>query len=78
VNYGVFSACITTYVVLLLSALGLPEPQVAWHRIAATLLGAAVALSVHLPSLRHLARVVEEEEDDEDAEPAVTPVTRSA
>jgi uncharacterized membrane protein YccC len=51
VNYGVFSACITTYVVLLLSALGLPEPEVALHRVEATLAGAAIALSIRLVSI---------------------------
>jgi uncharacterized membrane protein YccC len=48
INYGVFSLCITTYVVLLLSLLNLPEPGVAVRRIEATLVGAAIALAVHL------------------------------
>jgi uncharacterized membrane protein YccC len=52
VNYGVFSVCITTYVVLLLSAIGLPEPDVALHRVEATLLGAVLALAVHVSAIR--------------------------
>jgi uncharacterized membrane protein YccC len=51
VNYGVFSTCITAYVVLLLSALGLPEPEVAAHRVEATLAGALIAVSIHLAAL---------------------------
>jgi hypothetical protein len=47
VNYALFATCITAYVVLLLSALGLPEPIVAWHRVLATLAGAAIALAAH-------------------------------
>lgn len=47
VNYGIFATCITSYVVLLLSLLGLPEPAVAWHRVLATLVGAAIALVAH-------------------------------
>jgi uncharacterized membrane protein YccC len=43
VNYGTFSVCVTSYVAFLLSLEGLPEPQVAGHRIVATLLGGALA-----------------------------------
>jgi hypothetical protein len=46
VNYALFVACATMYVVLLFSMLGLPEPVVAWHRVEATLAGAVVALAV--------------------------------
>lgn len=55
VNYGVFATCITSYVVLLLSLLGLPETSVAWHRVLATLVGAAIALIAHA-RLRRLTR----------------------
>ncbi len=43
VNYGTFSLSVTSYVALLLALLGLPEAEVAVHRITATLLGAAIA-----------------------------------
>ena len=47
-HYALFAVCITAYVVLMLSELGLPELEVAWHRVEATLVGAAIALVVHL------------------------------
>jgi uncharacterized membrane protein YccC len=67
VNYGVFSVCITTYVVLLLSAIGLPEPDVALHRIEATLLGAALALAVHVSAIRW-RRIESEPKEYEDTD----------
>jgi uncharacterized membrane protein YgaE (UPF0421/DUF939 family) len=45
VNYGTFSLSVTSYVAFLLALLGLPEAEVAAHRVAATLLGAAIALA---------------------------------
>jgi hypothetical protein len=45
VNYGTFSLSVTSYVAFLLALLGLPEAQVAVHRVTATLLGAAIATS---------------------------------
>jgi hypothetical protein len=48
VNYAPFVVCATMYVVLLFSNLGLPEPEVAWHRAQATLAGAAVAFLASL------------------------------
>lgn len=47
VNYALFATCITSYVVILLSALGLPDRDVVIHRLEATLAGAAIALLVH-------------------------------
>lgn len=47
VNYALFATCVTSYVVLLLTALHLPEPMVAGHRVLATLAGAGIALAVH-------------------------------
>jgi len=44
VNYGLFSLFITTYVVLLLSLLGLPAPELALHRTLGTSIGGALAL----------------------------------
>jgi hypothetical protein len=56
VNYALFAAWITAYVVLLFSTLGLPEPTIAFHRVLATLAGAAIALVVSLPPTRVVAR----------------------
>jgi hypothetical protein len=60
VNYAIFVACVTGYVVLLFSTLGLPEPIVAVHRILATLVGAAVALAVSLIPIDYSERAVGE------------------
>jgi hypothetical protein len=46
-TYGLLSACVTSYVVFLLSFAGLPEGQVAVARIVATAVGAAIGLAVH-------------------------------
>ena len=56
VNYGIFSACITAYVVLLLSALNLPTLEVAEERLVATMIGAGIALAIHAPPLRFAQR----------------------
>jgi hypothetical protein len=44
VNYGTFSAAVTSYIAFLFSLQGAPEPQVALHRIEATLIGGALAM----------------------------------
>ena len=44
VNYGVFSTCVTAFVVFLFAFEGLPETVVVRHRIVATLAGGAIAL----------------------------------
>lgn len=46
VNFMAFSACLSALIVLMLSASGPPEMQIAWHRVAATALGALLALLV--------------------------------
>jgi len=48
VNYALFVACATAYVVLLFSLIGLPDAIVAVHRVVATVVGATVALIVSL------------------------------
>ena len=48
VNYALFSAAITGYIVFLLSLDQLPGPLVAERRTVATLIGAAIALCVRL------------------------------
>lgn len=45
VNYGTFSASVTSYIAFLLSLQGLPEAEVAAHRIVATLLGGAIGVA---------------------------------
>ena len=44
VNYGTFSLSVTSYVAFLFALIGLPETQVAVHRVIATLLGGAIAI----------------------------------
>jgi hypothetical protein len=51
VNYGVFSVCVTAYIAFLLSFAGLPEKEVALHRIANTTLGGMIALAATITTL---------------------------
>jgi hypothetical protein len=44
VNYGIFSACLTAYIVFLLAFAGLPARAVVWHRTMNTTLGGTLAL----------------------------------
>ncbi len=55
VNYGLFSACITGYIVFLLSLNEIPSPLMAERRFWCTALGAAIAVLIHLYAL-HLLR----------------------
>jgi len=48
-------------------AIGLPEPDVALHRIEATLLGAALALAVHVSAIRW-RRIESEPKEYEDTD----------
>ena len=52
VNYGLFSACITGYIVFLLSLNQIPGPMMAERRAGCTALGAAIAVFIHLYALR--------------------------
>lgn len=52
VNYGLFTACITGYIVFLLSLNQLPGPEIAARRAWCTALGAAIAIIIHLDALR--------------------------
>lgn len=56
VNYALFVACITAYVVLLFAVLKLPEPIIALHRVEATIAGAAIALIVSLIPFQTMLR----------------------
>jgi len=47
VNYATFAICLTSYVVFLLALAGLPEGALIAHRSMNTILGGAIALSVH-------------------------------
>lgn len=65
VNYGLFTTCLTGYIVFLLSLNQIPGPLIAHRRAWCTALGAAIALVLHLDSLLrfHLAgRAADREE----------------
>lgn len=57
VNYALFSAAITGYIVFLLSLDQLPGPLVAERRTVATLIGAVIALTVRLLVISRYRRV---------------------
>jgi hypothetical protein len=44
VNYGIFSVCLTSYVICLLTLAGLPQRSVIVHRVLATVMGAALVI----------------------------------
>lgn len=48
VNYALFSAAITGYIVFLLSLAAIPGPEIAARRALATVIGAAIALTLRL------------------------------
>lgn len=52
VNYGLFTTCVTGYIVFLLSLNEIPGPIVAARRAWCTALGALIALLIHLDALR--------------------------
>jgi len=52
VNYALFSAFLTSYIVFLLSLNQLPGPVIAHRRAYATIAGGAIALIIHLDALR--------------------------
>ena len=54
VNYGLFAACLTGYIVFLLSLNQIPGPVIAHRRAWCTALGGAIALVVHLDALRRV------------------------
>jgi hypothetical protein len=51
-SYGLLSACVTVYVVFILSLAGLPEEQVALSRILVTIVGGSIAVAVQLGDWR--------------------------
>ncbi len=52
VNYGLFTLCMTSYIVFLLSLNQIPGPLIAERRAWCTAAGAAIALVIHLDALR--------------------------
>ena len=56
VNYALYSLCITSYIVFLLSLNQLPGPEIAHRRAYCTAFGAAIALLIHLDALRRHRR----------------------
>ena len=56
VNYGLFAACLTGYIVFLLSLNQVPAPVIAHRRALCTLAGAIIALSIHIDALRRHRR----------------------
>jgi uncharacterized membrane protein YccC len=60
VNYGLYSLCITSYIVFLLSLNQIPGPELAHRRAACTAVGALIALLLHLDALRRPAKAAAE------------------
>ncbi len=56
VNYGLFSLCLTAYIVCLLALNSLPGNEVAYHRAISTIIGGSLALSVRLIVIRYRKR----------------------
>ena len=54
VNYGLFAACLTGYIVFLLSLNQIPGPEIAHRRAWCTILGGVIAVIVHLDALHRL------------------------
>jgi hypothetical protein len=56
VNYGLFTLCLTAYIVTLLAVGSLPGNVVAYHRAISTIIGGALALTVRLLVIRYRKR----------------------
>jgi hypothetical protein len=52
VNYGLFTLCLTSYIVWLLSLNQIPGPEIAHRRALCTVAGAVIAVIIHLDALR--------------------------
>ena len=52
VNYALFTLCLTSYIVFLLSLNQIPGPEIAHRRAWCTVAGAAIAFLIHLDALR--------------------------
>jgi hypothetical protein len=53
VNYGLFTLCLTAYIVCLLALNSLPGKDVAYHRAVSTVIGGGLALTVRLFVIRY-------------------------
>ena len=53
VNYGLFTLCLTAYIVCLLALNSLPGKDVAYHRAVSTVIGGGLALTVRLLVIRY-------------------------
>jgi hypothetical protein len=53
VNYALFSVCLTSYIVMLLSLNNVPGSEIARRRAICTVLGGGLALAVRLVVIRH-------------------------
>jgi uncharacterized membrane protein YccC len=56
VNYGLFTLCLTAYIVCLLALNSLPGKEVAYHRAISTIIGGSLALTVRLLVIRYRKR----------------------
>lgn len=56
VNYGLFTGFLTGYIVFLLSLNEIPGPDIAQRRAWCTILGAVIAVAIHLDALRRRHR----------------------
>jgi len=63
VNYGLFTAFLTAYIVFLLSLNQIPGPVIAHRRAWCTIVGGLIALVVHIDALRRLRRSTSPPED---------------
>jgi uncharacterized membrane protein YccC len=52
VNYGLYTACLTAYIVFLLSLNQIPGMVIAHRRAWCTVVGGLIALVIHLDALR--------------------------
>ena len=52
VNYGLFTLCMTSYIVFLLSLNAIPTPLIAHRRAWCTITGALIAFLIHIDALR--------------------------
>jgi uncharacterized membrane protein YgaE (UPF0421/DUF939 family) len=77
INYALFSVCLTSYIVMLLSLTSIPGTEIARRRTICTVLGGAMALSVRLVVLESRARSARRSQAALDAEPPMMPERRA-
>jgi hypothetical protein len=67
INYGLYTAFLTAYIVFLLSLIQIPGATIAHRRAACTAVGAAIALVIHLDAIRRRRRRLQAEEQAKSA-----------